>query len=106
MRPGPEVRERRRRILTYVLWAGAVVLTVNAVVGENGYLATLRARREQAALAADVARIQLENQRLKEQARRLDKDPIAVEEAARRQLNLIRPGETLVIIRDAKPAAQ
>lgn len=106
MRPGPEVRERRRRILTYALWAGAIVLMVNALVGENGYLATLRARREQAALAADVARIRLENQQLKEQARRLDKDPVAVEEAARRQLNLIRPGETLVIIRDAKPAAQ
>ena len=106
MRPGPEVRERRRRILAYALWAGAIVLTVNALVGENGYFATLRGQREQVALAAEVARLRLENQQLKEQARRLDKDPVAVEEVARRQLNLIKPGETLVIIRDAKPAAQ
>ena len=35
--------------------------------------------------------------------RRLKDDPAAIEESARRDLGLIKPGETLVIIRDAQP---
>ena len=65
--------------------AGAVVLMVNALVGENGYLASLQARREHAALAMSVMKVQIENQQFKEQARRLKDDPAAIEEAA--QLN-------------------
>jgi len=78
---------------------------VNAVIGENGYLATVRARRTTAALQADIARVRLENQRLLDQARRLKSDPAALEEEARKDLGLIRPGETLIILRDAAPAA-
>jgi len=103
-RTGQEVRDRRRRVIRYAMWAGAIVLLINAFVGENGYLATVRARQEQEAAAAKVARLRAENQQLKEQARRLKYDPIALEEAARRQLGLIRAGETLVIVRDAQPA--
>jgi cell division protein FtsB len=106
VRVGPDVRERRRRILRDVLLAGAAILIVNAVVGENGYLATLRARQEQERVRAEVTRLRQDNQQLRELARRLKVDPIAQEEAARRQFGLIRPGETLVILRDAKPASQ
>ena len=66
----------------------------------------LRARQEQARVRAEVARLRQDNQQLQELARRLKVDPIAQEEAARRQFGLIRPGETLVILRDAKPASQ
>jgi cell division protein FtsB len=74
-------------------------------VGENGYLATVRARRDNAALAASVAKLRLANQDLKEEVRRLKEDPSALEDAARRELGLIKPGETLVIIHDARPTA-
>jgi cell division protein FtsB len=77
---------------------------VNAVIGENGYLATVRARHTTEAIRADIARLRVENQRLLDQARRLKADPAALEEEARKDLGLIRPGETLVILRDAKPA--
>lgn len=73
---------------------------VNALVGQNGYLAGLRARREYNAVMADLLKLQLQNQQLREQARRLKDDPTAIEDAARRELGLIRPGETLVIVRD------
>lgn len=76
---------------------------VHALVGENGYLATLRARREYDAVQAEVLRLQTENRELREQARRLKDDPAAVEDAARRELGLIRPGETLVIVRNSDP---
>ena len=99
-----DVRERRRRLVTYALLIASAVLMVNALVGENGYLATVRARHERAGLLNAIARLRLDNQALEEEARRLKTDPTAVEETARRELGLIRPGETLIVIRDAVPA--
>jgi cell division protein FtsB len=81
------------------------VLVINAFVGENGYFATLRARSDQAELEASLAALRLQNQRLQQERERLESDPAALEEAARRSLNLVRPGETLVIVRDAKTPA-
>ena len=101
----PDSRERRRRWVTYALFLGSCALMVNALVGENGYLATLRARQEHAALATSLAKVRLENQQMWDEIRRMKEHPAAaMEEAARRELGLIRPGETLVIIRDARPA--
>jgi cell division protein FtsB len=101
--PG-EARTRHRRILAYGLFVFSAVLMVNAFVGDNGYLATLRAQREYEALTEALATLQAENERLADETRRLKTDPAALEEAARRELGLIRPGETLVIVKDARPA--
>ena len=51
-----------------------------------------------------LARSRSENARLREQARELREDPAAIEEIARRELGLIRPGEKLFIIKDVHPA--
>jgi cell division protein FtsB len=101
-----EVRERRRKLLRYALAAGVAVLMVSALIGENGYLAGLRARRELEALANQVSKVDAENQQLSDQAKRLKDDPAAQEDAARRELGLVRQGETLVIVRDGKPAGK
>ena len=98
-----DISQRRRRVLTYVLLAGSFVLMVNALVGENGYLATLRARREYNGLAERVGRLQTENQQYIAQVRQLKSDPSALEETARRVLGFIRPGETLVIVQNVRP---
>jgi cell division protein FtsB len=101
----PDARERRRKGVTFALFLGSCALMVNALVGENGYLATLRARQEHAAVAASLSKLRLENQQMFDEIRRIREHPAAaMEEAARRELGLIRPGETLVIIRDARPA--
>lgn len=105
LRGSPEGRARRRRFVTWALFVGCAMLMVNAVIGENGYLASVRAKHTTDALQADITRLRIENQRLLDQARRLKSDPAALEEEARKDLGLIRPGETLVILRDAKPAA-
>ena len=102
VRGAQDTRERRRRYVTMGLSIALVVLVVNALVGENGYLATIRARSEQSDLEASLAALRLENQRLQQERERLESDPAALEEAARRSLNLVRPGETLVVVRDAK----
>ena len=96
-----DVRQRRRRILSYALVAGAFVLMVNALVGENGYLANLRARQEHQELEERLSRLRRENQQYREQVQQLKSDPGALEETARRVLGFIKPGETLVIIRGA-----
>jgi cell division protein FtsB len=100
-----ETRARHRRAAVWTLSLMLGALLVNAVVGENGYLATVRAAREEAALRATVARLRLENQRLQAEGRRLQTDPEAVEEVARRELGMVRPGETMVVIREATSAA-
>jgi cell division protein FtsB len=99
-RSGADVRHHRRRVLSYSLFGLAMILMVNALVGDNGYLAGLRARREHDKALASLDRLQAENEQLKEDARRLKEDPSAIEAAARKDLGLIRPGETLIIIRD------
>lgn len=99
-----DVRTRRRQIVTYALGFGAFVLFVNALVGDNGYLAALRTKRDYAAAVDKYQKVNLENDKLAEQIRRMQEDTSALEEAARRDLNLIKPGETLVIIKDARPA--
>jgi len=104
LRTAHDLKQRRRRILTYVLLIGSFVLMVNALVGENGYLANLRAQREHDVLEDSLNRMRYENQQYLDQVRQLKSDPGALEEAARRVLGFIRPGETLVIIRDARPA--
>lgn len=82
------------------MWIVSGVLMVNALVGEKGYLATLQARQEQERAAAALYRLRAENARLQYEAERLRHDPTMVEAVAREELGLIRPGETLVTLRD------
>lgn len=99
-RSGPEVRERRRRLVRYGLLAVSGVLMVNALFGEKGYLATIQARQEQHRVQRQLAALLAENEQLAEDIRRMRQDPAALEDAARRDLGLIRPGETLITLRD------
>jgi len=96
-----ELQNRRRRFLAYAVLISSTVLMVNALVGENGYLAKLRAHRESAALKATLDQLHDDNLRLAEQADRLKHDPNAIEEAARRDLGLMKPGEIVVVVHDA-----
>jgi cell division protein FtsB len=95
-----ELHNRRRRLFTYAVLISSTVLMVSALVGENGYLANLRARRECEALHAELTQLQDDNLRLAEQAERLKHDPNAIEEAARGNLGLMKPGEILVVVHD------
>lgn len=94
---------RGRRVAGYVLAFVTAVLVIDAVFGEKGLLALLKAGRDFEAVEASLGAARAENARLREEARRLREDPAAIEEIARRELGLIKPGETLFIIRDVKP---
>jgi len=97
-------RRRRSRVVRYLVLAVGVVLIIDALVGDRGLIAMLKARQQYRTLEASLARSRAENARMREQARRLREDPDAVEEIARRELGLIRPGEKLFIVKDVKPA--
>lgn len=96
-----EIREKRRRLITWSLFGISCVLMVNALVGETGYLATLRADREYAEVQDALSEARLENQQLQEDIRRMREDPAALEDVARREHGMLAAGETLVVVRDA-----
>jgi cell division protein FtsB len=87
----------------YLVLVVGTVLVIDAFVGDKGLLAMLEAREQYRLLEQALAEARDENARLREEARRLREDPAAVEEIARRELGLIRPGEKLFIIRDVEP---
>lgn len=93
-------QRRGRRILAGLFFFVVCVLLVDALVGDQGLVATMRARKQYDKLASDLARLRSENAALREEARRLREDPRAIEEIARRELGLMSPGETLFIIKD------
>ncbi|HEY6361001.1 MAG TPA: septum formation initiator family protein [Vicinamibacterales bacterium] len=94
---------QRRRAVQYLLVFVGCVLAVDALVGEKGLLAMMKARQQYQALEQSLHSARSENARLREEARRLREDPSAIEDLARRELGLIRPGEKLFIVRDARP---
>jgi cell division protein FtsB len=83
-----------------VLLFVAAVLLVNAVVGEGGVVVRQRRRNEYNQLMSDLDRLKSANAAMREQNRRLRDDPDALEEAARRDLGLMKRGETVFIIKD------
>jgi len=96
-------RRRRRRAVEYLVVIVSSVLLVDAFVGDKGLLAMMEAREHYRLLEQALTEARAENARLREEARRLREDPTAIEEIARRELGLIRPGEKLFIIRDVEP---
>ena len=78
---------------------------VDAIVGDRGLLAMLQAREQYEATSTALEQQKAENGRLREQKARLLNDPSAIEELARGELGLMRPGEKLFIVKDLKPPA-
>jgi cell division protein FtsB len=100
--PRAQTAARRTKMVQLALFAVAAIITIDAVVGDKGMLQTFRARREYAQVEAQISDLRRKNAAARERVRRLREDPAAIEEAARRELGLIKPGEVLVIVRDAE----
>jgi cell division protein FtsB len=103
-RPVVNQPARNRRIVHWLLIFVAALIVVDGLFGDRGLVAMMRARHEYDELAASIAHQRTENARLREEARRLREDPSAVEEIARRELGLIKPGEKVFIVKDIPPA--
>jgi cell division protein FtsB len=94
------MRHRGRRAVQYVLVFVGCVLVIDALVGDKGLLEMLKKRQEYRALEQSLTDVRAENARLREGARRLQEDPATIEDLARRELGLIKPGEKLFIVKD------
>ena len=100
--PSRPVRRRpAARAVHYLLLLAICALVANALVGESGFLATRLASRQESHLAARIADMKAQNAELREHARRLREDPAFLEEVARREFGLIRPGERVFILHPA-----
>ncbi len=101
--PAPVGGSRAGRLVRVGLAVLALMLIVESLFGSRGLSAMFEARKEYAAASTELARLQAENARLRAEAERLRDDPAAIEEAARRDLGYVAPGEKLFIITDARP---
>ena len=79
---------------------------VDAIVGDQGVVALSRARQEYVRMTEQLERLKAENDLIRDQNRRLREDRAAQEEAARRELGLMKPGEKVFIIKDIPPPTQ
>jgi cell division protein FtsB len=100
---GTPGRPLRRRAVQIALLVVSGVLVVNALVGDKGLIETMKKREQYRALEQALTRARAENARLRDEARRLKEDPAAIEDIARREIGLIKPGEKLFIVRDIAP---
>jgi len=90
--------------MQYLLVFVGCVLVLDALVGDKGLLEMVKKRQEYRALEQSLADVRADNARLREEAQRLQDDASAIEELARRELGLIKPGEKLFILKDVPPA--
>jgi cell division protein FtsB len=98
---------QRKRKYRWMALAAFTLLSflVNEVVGQNGYVA----RREQTLqiqeLTHEIDLMKQENRYLSERIQSLRSDPGAIEEMAREQLHLGKPGEVVVTL-SPRPSAK
>ena len=100
--PRPHRTAKVRRVGRLLGLLAALILIMDALVGDRGLMAMLNARRQYDEASAALTHQRAENERFRNEAARLRNDPAAIEELARRELGLIRPGEKVFIIKDLK----
>lgn len=104
--PAAKRRERTRRVTYLLILSFAAIMLVDAIVGDQGVVALGRAREEYSRMTEQVRRLKAENDQMRLQNGRLRNDRGALEEAARRDLGLMKPGEKVFIIKDLPSPSQ
>ena len=99
-RPGAVPRRQRPggRAPRFLVVLVTVILLGNAVVGERGLIALIRANHELTAVFQLIDSLRAENESLREEVRALREEPRKIEELARREFGLIEPGEKVFIL--------
>jgi len=84
-----------RRWPLYLLSSLILLLSLYTIVGERGAIHLWRLRGEKIALDEQNYRLQKENEALRQRLARLRGDDLYLEQVAREELNLARPGEVI-----------
>ncbi|HKX19145.1 MAG TPA: septum formation initiator family protein [bacterium] len=90
-----QVRARRRRLMTI---GAAVALALAFTTLTNQYAKTYTLAREKARLEQRRRDLLTDNARLRDEIQRLQTDDRYVEQIARQQLGLVRPGEVELLV--------
>jgi len=93
----------RRRAVHLLLVFVTLVLVIDALIGDKGLVESMRARRRYQEVNASLDALRRDNAKLRDDVRRLNEDPATIESVAREELGLIRSGEVVFILKDAKP---
>lgn len=99
---GPAARPERQHVhpLSYVGFSLAlsVFLFVFFLAGDRGFLQVRKQRAQAGALQAEVTAINERNEALEREVALLTEDPAAVEKIAREDLQLVAPGDVVLIL--------
>ena len=99
---GPAARPERPHVhpLSYVGFSLvlSVLLFVFFLAGDRGFLQVRKQRAQVGALQAEVSAIAERNEALEKEVARLTKDPAAVEKIAREDLQLVAPGDVVLVL--------
>ena len=95
---------RRRRVVERVLLGLGFVVLLDAFFGERGLIEMISGREKYAEAERLLDEITQQNERTREDIRRLTDDPDAIADEARKQ-GFIKPGDKVIIIRDQPEAS-
>lgn len=92
---GAQLRRFLRANAPAFIWTGLALLVVQDVFGTHGVLAMRRSQREASEIRKEIQKLNDENRQLQDRVKDLKSDPQAIEEIARRDMGLARPGELI-----------
>lgn len=92
-----------RRWPLYLLTSLILLLFVYTIFGERGAIHLWRLRGEKITLDEKNYRLQKENEALRQRISRLRTDDLYLEQVAREELNLVRPGEIIYRFPSTQP---
>ena len=98
-RGGAQVGLRKKASLLFSVIV-FIALVVGALFGDGGILQLWQERAETQALELEIQRLRVKNSQLAEEIHALRSNPQAIERLAREELGLVRPGETVFLIRE------
>jgi cell division protein FtsB len=91
----------RRKAATLASIIALIALIVGSLFGDRGLLHLIEQRHRAEALAHEIEDLKAENARLAAEIAALRADPRSIERLAREELGLVRPGETVFLVRDS-----
>jgi cell division protein FtsL len=78
---------------TLLFAAGVALLLISDVFGTHGVLAMRRSQKQAAEIQKHIDELNQENQQLQAKVKALKTDPEAIEQIAREEMGLAKPGE-------------
>ncbi|MDX9788689.1 MAG: septum formation initiator family protein [Desulfobacterales bacterium] len=94
----------RQKVLLCVVVLVIFIMSLRILWGDNGLVDLMQSRKERERIAEKNESIRRENVNLYREIERLNKDPEYLEEAVRKESNMIKPGEIVVRMKAEKEA--